>query len=61
LKQKKIKITIDEYEELKELEAETLEKLRDYDLFSDIPSNRDILGDFVDKLINPSLYIYKNK
>mgnify|MGYP001113223239 CR=1 FL=1 len=61
LKQRKIKLTIEEYEELKNLKVETLEKLRDYDLFSDIPSNRDILGDFVDKLLEPSLYMYKNK
>ena len=61
LQQKKIKLTIKEYEALKDLEADTMEKLRDYDLFSDIPCNKDILGDFVDKLIDPSLYMYRNK
>jgi len=40
---------------------EVLEKIIDYDLFYDIPSNRDILGEYVDKIIDESIYMYKNK
>jgi len=46
---------------LKEFEIETFEKIKDYDLFYDIPSNKDLLGDFVDKIIDRSVYMYKNR
>jgi len=58
---KKISEALYKFKKLKEYEIETFEKIKDYDLFYDLPSNRDILGEFVDKLLDGSVFMYKNR
>jgi hypothetical protein len=49
-------------EELNQYEQDTLEKIRQNDLFEYIENTKyDPLGDFVDRVIERSLYIYNNK
>lgn len=47
--------------ELKDFEEETLEKIKREDMFGDVQNGEDVLGDFVDRVIERSLYIYKNR
>lgn len=50
------------YENLKDYEEEVLEKIQKEDLFGDkYYGKEDIFGDFVDKVIERSLYIYRNR
>ncbi len=50
---------------LKQYEYEVLEKIKNEDMFSQVSenytNNRDHLGDFIDRVIERSLFIYKNK
>jgi len=49
------------YEELKEYENRTLKQIYDDEIFHDIPETKDILGDFFDRVIGRSVYLYKNR
>ena len=52
-----------DYGSMNQYESEVLEKIKNEDLFSEISedSQNDYLGEFVDRVIERSLYIYKNK
>jgi hypothetical protein len=51
--------------DIKQYEKDILEKIKKDDMFSkvlnDNAQNQDHLGDFIDRVIERSLYIYKNK
>lgn len=49
------------YEELKEYENRTLKQIYDDEIFKDVPETKDILGDFLDRVIGRSVYLYKNR
>ena len=49
------------YSDYKEYEKQILNKMIDEDLFDDVGTSKDILGSFVDKVIDRSLYLYKNR
>jgi hypothetical protein len=57
----KLKPPAEEYEELKNYENEVLEKIQQDDLFADIGTTEDMLGEFIDKVIDRSLYLYRNR
>lgn len=46
---------------MREYEEEILDKIKDYYLFNDIYDSKDVLGEFVDKLLDKSLYMYRNR
>lgn len=48
-------------EEFKEYEKRTLKKIYEEQTFKDIPETKDILGDFLDRVIGRSLYLYNNR
>lgn len=48
-------------EEFKEFEKKTLKQVYDEQIFQDIPDTKDILGDFVDRVIGRSMYLYNNR
>jgi hypothetical protein len=48
-------------EELKDYESETLTKIQQNDIFEYIPGDEDHLGNFIDRVIDRSLYLYKNR
>ena len=60
-KKKRISFASNEYEEYKIYEAKVLDKLAKEELYADVGSTKDILGEFVDKVIERSLYLYKNR
>ena len=52
-----------DYEHLKKYEKEVLRKINEEDLFDEANykhEKEDPLGDFIDRVIDGSLYIYKN-
>ena len=49
------------YSEYKEYEKQILNKMMDEELFGDVGTTKDILGSFVDKVLDRSLYLYKNR
>ena len=51
-----------EYENIHDYEQEILERIEKENPFSDVQySQHDILGEFIDRVIDRSLYIYKNR
>jgi hypothetical protein len=50
-----------EYETLREYEMKILQNINNNKVFEDIPETKDILGDFLDKVIGRSMYLYKNR
>ncbi len=47
---------------MKQYEAETLEKIQREDYFERVdPNEKDLIGDFADRVIERSLYIYRNR
>lgn len=51
----------DEYEDYKIYEKNILNKIAKEEIYDDIGETKDVLGEFVDKVINRSLYLYKNR
>ena len=49
------------YSEYKDYEKQILNKMIDEDLFDGVGTTKDILGSFVDKVLDRSLYIYRNR
>ncbi len=49
------------FEEFKEFEKKTLKQIYDEQTFKDVPETKDILGDFVDRVIVRSMYLYNNR
>ena len=49
------------YSDYKEYEKQILNKMMDEELFGDVGTTKDILGSFVDKVLDRSLYLYKNR
>lgn len=60
-KKKRISFASNEYEEYKIYEAKVLDKLAKEELYADVGTTKDILGEFVDRVIERSLYLYKNR
>ena len=50
-----------DYTDYKEYEKQILNKMMDEELFGDVGTTKDILGSFVDKVLDRSLYLYKNR
>ena len=50
-----------DYTDYKEYEIQILKNMMDEQLFSGIGIKEDILGEFVDKVLERSLYVYKNR
>jgi len=50
-----------EWEEFKNFEKRTLNKIYEEKIFKDIPDTKDILGDFLDRVIGRSMYLYNNR
>lgn len=51
-----------EFEEIKNYEHEVLEKIQRENMFSEVDYQKeDFLGDFIDRVIEGSLYIYRNR
>ena len=50
-----------DYTNYKQYEKEILKNMMDDQLFYGIGTRKDILGEFVDKVLERSLYIYKNR
>ena len=50
-----------DYIEYKEYEKKILNNMMDDQLFDGIGTSKDILGKFVDKVLERSLYVYKNR
>lgn len=50
-----------EFEEFKEYEKRTLKKIYDEQTFQDVPETKDILSDFLDRVIGRSMYLYNNR
>ena len=50
-----------EYSDYKQYEKKILNNMIDEDLFDDVGTSKDILGSFVDRVLNRSLYLYKNR
>ena len=50
-----------DYTDYKEYEKQILKNMMDDQLFEGIGTRKDILGQFVDKVLNRSLYLYKNR
>ena len=49
------------YSEYKEYEKQILNRMMDEELFGEVGTTKDILGSFVDKVLDRSLYIYRNR
>ena len=49
------------YSDYKEYEKQILNRMMDEDLFGEVGTTKDILGSFVDKVLDRSLYIYRNR
>ncbi len=49
------------YSEYREYEKQILNKMINEELFGDVGTTKDILGSFVDKVLDRSLYLYKNR
>ena len=49
------------YSEYKEYEKQILNRMKDEELFGEVGTTKDILGTFVDKVLDRSLYIYRNR
>ena len=49
------------YSEYKDYEKQILNKMMDEELFGDVGTTKDILGSFVDKMLDRSLYVYRNR
>ena len=49
------------YSEYKEYEKQILNRMMDEELFGEVGTTKDILGTFVDKVLDRSLYLYKNR
>ena len=49
------------YSDYKEYEKQILNKMMDEELFGEVGTTKDILGTFVDKVLDRSLYIYRNR
>jgi hypothetical protein len=47
--------------ELKDYETEMLQKIQQNDIFEYVPGEEDYLGNFIDRVIDRSLYLYKNR
>ena len=64
---KKLKITKERpfknnnYSEYREYEKQILNKMMDEELFGEVGTTKDILGKFVDKVLDRSLYLYRNR
>ena len=50
-----------DYSDYKEYEKKILNNMMDDQLFDGIGTSKDILGKFVDKVLERSLYVYKNR
>ena len=50
-----------DYTDYKEYEKQILKNMMDDQLFEGIGTRKDILGQFVDKVLDRSLYVYKNR
>jgi len=48
-------------QEFNEYEKKTLNQIYDEQAFKDIPETKDILGDFADRVLKRSMYIYNNR
>ena len=57
----KRKFASNDYEEYKLYEQKVMDKLAKEELYADIGNTRDLLGEFVDRVIERSLYLYKNR
>ena len=49
------------YSDYKEYEKQILNRMMDEELFGEVGTTKDILGTFVDKVLDRSLYIYRNR
>lgn len=49
------------FEEFNQFEKKTLKQIYDEQTFKDVPETKDILGDFVDRVIVRSMYLYNNR
>ena len=49
------------FEEFNQFEKRTLKQIYDEQTFKDVPETKDILGDFVDRVIVRSMYLYNNR
>ena len=58
---KKMSFGANEYEDYKIYEKKVLDKMAKEELYADVGTTKDILGEFVDKVIERSLYLYKNR
>ena len=57
----KRKFASNDYEEYKIYEQKVMDKLAKEELYADVGNTRDLLGEFVDRVIERSLYLYKNR
>ena len=48
-------------EEMKYYEQDVYDRIQREDYYEDLKSNFDVIGDFADKVIYRSLYLYKNR
>jgi hypothetical protein len=53
-----LKIT---FNSLKEYEKQVLENLNNDQIFEEIPDTNQILGNFLDRVLRRSMYVYKNR
>ena len=49
------------YSDYKEYEKQILNRMMDEELFGEVGTTKDILGTFVDKVLDRSLYVYRNR
>ena len=49
------------YAEYRDYEKQILNRMMDEELFGEVGTTKDILGSFVDKVLDRSLYIYRNR
>ena len=49
------------YSEYRDYEKQLLNKMLEEDLFGGVETTKDILGNFVDKVLERSLYLYRNR
>ena len=49
------------YSEYRDYEKQILNRMMDEELFGEVGTTKDILGSFVDKVLDRSLYIYRNR
>lgn len=60
-KKQKTTFGADEYEDYKIYEKNILEKIAKEEIYDNVGETKDVLGEFVDKVIERSLYLYKNR